>query len=105
MPRSALFVIDIQRDLAQDPKTRIPYAERVCAAGDKILVAARAIIDSYRIKAQESPSVIVFIQHEETPENGTLVRGTEPWKLVFEPRGGVKEEVLVAKTTRELRLA
>lgn len=101
MPRSALFVVDIQRELALDPKTRIPHAERICAAGDKILIAARDIIDSYRNKTQESPSIIVFVQHEEKPEQGTLVRDTEPWKLVFEPRAGVKEEILVSKTTRK----
>ncbi|KUI73345.1 Streptothricin hydrolase [Cytospora mali] len=100
MPRSALFVVDIQRGLAQDPKTRIPHAERVCSAGDKILSVARGIIDSYRIRAQRSPSVIVVVQHEEEPEDGPLVRDTEPWRLVFEPRDGVPEEVLVAKTTR-----
>ncbi|KAJ4421043.1 hypothetical protein N0V82_003947 [Gnomoniopsis sp. IMI 355080] len=101
MPRSALFVVDIQRELAQDPKTRISHAEKVCSAGDKILVAARAIIDSYRQKTQESPSIIVFIQHEEKPEEGTLVRDTEPWQLVFQPREGVREEMLIAKTTRD----
>lgn len=101
MPRSALFVVDIQRELAQDPKTRIPHAERIRAAGDKILVTARDIIDSHRNKAQESPSIIVFVQHEEKPEQGNLVRDTEPWKLVFEPREGVKEEILVSKTTRK----
>lgn len=100
MSRSALFVIDIQRELAQDPKTRIPHAERVCSAGEKILAAAREIVDSYRVTGQQSPSIIVIVQHEEKPEEGTLVRGTEPWKLVFEPRDGVKEERLVSKTTR-----
>ncbi|KUI56054.1 Streptothricin hydrolase [Cytospora mali] len=100
MPRSALFVIDIQRELAQDPKTRIPHAERVCSAGEKILSVARGIIDTYRSSEQQSPSTIVVVQHEERPEDGTLVRDTEPWRLVFEPRDGVREEVLVAKTTR-----
>lgn len=101
MPRSALFVIDIQRELAQDPKTRIPHAERVCSAGEKIIAAARNIIDSYRHKDQQLPSIIVFVQHEEKVDEGTLVRDTEPWKLVFEPRDGVNKEILVAKTTRE----
>lgn len=100
MARSALFVIDIQRELAQDPKTRIPHAERVCSAAEQILSAARAIVDDYRGKDQQSPSIIVFVQHEEKPEDGTLIRDTEPWKLVFEPRGDVHEEILVSKTTR-----
>lgn len=101
MSRSALFVIDIQNELARDPKTRIPHAERICSAGEKILATARGIIDSHRAKGQPSPSTIVFVQHEEKPEDGGLVRGTDPWKLFFEPRQGVKEEILVGKTTRE----
>lgn len=101
MPRSALFVIDMQRELAQDPKTCIPHAERLCSNAGNIIVAARNIIDPYRYEDQQSPSIIVFVQHEEGPGEGTLVRDTEPWKLVFEPREDVKEEMLVAKTTRE----
>lgn len=101
MPRSALFVIDIQRELAHDPKTRIPHADRIRSAGEEILSAARDIIDQYRTAQKQSPSVIIFVQHEEKPDQGTLVRDTEPWKLVFEPRDGVQEERLVAKTTRQ----
>lgn len=101
MPRSALFVIDIQRELAYDPKTQIPHADRIRSAGEKILSAARGIIDQYRTAQKQSPSVIVFVQHEEKPDQGTLVRDTEPWRLVFEPRDGVQEERLVAKTTRQ----
>ncbi|CAN8100509.1 unnamed protein product [Discula destructiva] len=102
MPRSALFVIDIQHELAQNPETQIPHAERVCSASDKILTAARSIIDEYRSHDQESPSIIVFVQHEETAKEGALVRDTEPWKLVFEPREGMAEEILVAKATRDM---
>ena len=101
MPRSALFVIDIQRELAHDPETRVPHADRICSAGEKILSAARGIIDQYRETQKQSPSVIIFVQHEEKPDDGTLVRDTEPWRLVFEPREGVEEERLVAKTTRK----
>lgn len=101
MTRSALFVIDIQRELADDPKTQIPHADRIRSSGEKILSAARNIVDQYRAAQTQSPSVIVFVQHEENPDQGTLVRDTEPWSLVFEPRGGVQEERLVAKTTRK----
>jgi nicotinamidase-related amidase len=100
MPRSALFVIDIQRELADDPKTQIPHADRIRAAGEKILSAAREVVDQYRTAQKQSPSVIIFVQHEEKPDQGTLVRDTEPWRLVFELRGGIQEERLVAKTTR-----
>ena len=99
--RIALFVIDIQNDLATDPKTRIPTAERIRTAGNRILSTARAILDRCRADKTGSPppALIVFVQHEEEPESGPLVRGTEPWKLVFEPRDGVDEELLIFKST------
>lgn len=100
MPRSALFVIDVQHESAGDPATRIPHHERIRAAGAEVLSAARHIIDAYRDRDRESPSIVVFVQHEEPAGEGTLVRDSEAWRLVFEPREGVKEEVLVAKTTR-----
>ena len=93
---TALFVIDIQNDLATDPGTKIPHSERIRAAGEKILSAARAAKDVL----QSGPSTIVFVQHEEKPESGPLVRGSEPWKLVFEPHPGASTEQLVAKWTR-----
>lgn len=97
MPRSALFVIDIQGENAIDPATRIPHAERVRAAGGQILAAARGIIDSFRDRGAQAPSLVVFVQHEDE----TMVRGSAPWELVFAPREGVAEEMLVAKTTSE----
>ncbi|KAG7284563.1 hypothetical protein NEMBOFW57_010941 [Staphylotrichum longicolle] len=94
---TALFVIDIQNDLATDPNTRIPHSARIKAAGEKILAAARATKNI----PQSGPSTIVFVQHEEKPESGSLVRGSEPWQLVFEPRPGASTERLVAKWTRD----
>ena len=95
---TALFVIDIQNDLATDPRTQIPHADRVKKATTQILAAARGVI------TRNQSDIIVFVQHEETPESGPLVRGSEPWKLVFEPsEGGLADgrEILVYKTTRE----
>lgn len=99
MSRSALFVIDIQGENAKDSETRIAHAERITFAGGKILSAARSIIDSFRDRGQQSPSIIVFVQHEDE----TMVKGSNPWKLVFSPRDGVSEEILVAKTTSKSR--
>jgi nicotinamidase-related amidase len=100
--RTALFMIDIQNDLATDPKTRIPHAKRVIDAGTAILAAARGVIDAQRNAARTPSGLIVVVQHEEAPEEGTLVRGSEPWKVVFSPREGNEDEILVAKTTREI---
>jgi nicotinamidase-related amidase len=99
---TALFVIDIQNDLATDPETRIPHADRVKAAGGKILGAARAALGAEPGTSPGALASIIFVQHEEKPEDGPLVRGSEPWKLVFEPRAGVSRERLVPKWTREL---
>ncbi len=99
--RRALFVIDIQNELAADASTKIPHAERIKLAGNAILNTVRGIIDDARRSHELPPFVIVVVQHEEPPEEGTLVRNTDPWKVVFEPRQDVDDEWLVAKTTRK----
>lgn len=96
---TALFVIDIQNDLATDPATQIPHAERVKAAGHQILSTARTVLGAQN-EGTATPGMIVFVQHEEEPASGPLVPGSEPWKLVFEPRADVQEERLVSKWTR-----
>ncbi|KAJ4247719.1 hypothetical protein NW762_012927 [Fusarium torreyae] len=90
----ALFVIDIQKDLACDPTTRIPHSERILGAGEDILRIVRNI-------ATNPKPLLVFVQHEEEPESGPLVRGTEPWKLCFENDPNNAREVLVSKNQRD----
>ncbi|KAK3900341.1 Isochorismatase-like protein [Staphylotrichum tortipilum] len=94
---TALFVIDIQNDLATDPTTRIPHADRITAAGRRILSAARGVTKP----STGTPELIIFVQHEEKPEDGPLVPGSAPWGLVFEPQLGAACERLVAKQTRD----
>ncbi|KAH8697864.1 Isochorismatase-like protein [Talaromyces proteolyticus] len=95
--RTALFVIDIQNELAVNDDTRIPHAERIRNSGEKILQAARTVIDSYREKAATSPFIIVFVQHEDS----CLVVGSKPWELVFKPRPNVEQEILISKKTSD----
>ncbi|GKZ26774.1 hypothetical protein AbraCBS73388_003155 [Aspergillus brasiliensis] len=97
MPRSAIFVIDIQKHLAVDPETRVPQADRVIKASEEILQTARSIKDS---NGNSSDPLIVFVQHEETPNDGALVKGTEPWELVFHPRAEVEGDTF--KSNRDL---
>ncbi|KIM96859.1 hypothetical protein OIDMADRAFT_58410 [Oidiodendron maius Zn] len=97
MTRTALFVIDIQGELAQDPKTEIPHAKRIREAGDAILTKAREAIDKARANGQHSDLEIVIVQHEEKPEEGTMIRGSKSWELVFAPREGDDTEILVSK--------
>ncbi|RKK24526.1 Dihydrolipoyllysine-residue succinyltransferase component of 2-oxoglutarate dehydrogenase complex, mitochondrial [Fusarium oxysporum f. sp. cepae] len=94
VPVSALFVIDIQKDLAFDDKTEIPHAERIRDAGEQILEVARGI-------AADPKPVIVFVQHEESPESGPLVKGSKPWELVFENDPNNTRELLVSKNQRD----
>lgn len=103
---AALFVIDIQNDLATNLETKIPHASRVNMAAEKIIAAARtALLDRSEDKSTDpSLSTIVFVQHEEKPEDGPMVKGTDPWKLVFEPVPDNARERLVAKWTRGFRL-
>ncbi|RKL15186.1 Dihydrolipoyllysine-residue succinyltransferase component of 2-oxoglutarate dehydrogenase complex, mitochondrial [Fusarium oxysporum] len=94
VPVSALFVIDIQKDLAFDDKTEIPHAERIRDAGEQILEVARGI-------AADPKPIIVFVQHEESPESGPLVKGSKPWELVFENDPNNTRELLVSKNQRD----
>ncbi|KIH89075.1 hypothetical protein SPBR_07887 [Sporothrix brasiliensis 5110] len=99
--RTALFVIDVQAEMARDPATQIPHADRVVKAGEAILQAARrAIVNASSSSSKDkTPSLIVIVQHEEP--NGTLLRGSDAWQLVLPPRLGVETEILVAKTTQD----
>ncbi|ERT02747.1 isochorismatase [Sporothrix schenckii 1099-18] len=105
--RTALFVIDVQAEMARDPATQIPHADRVVKAGETILQAARRAITNGSASTSASsssskdttPSLIVIVQHEEP--NGTLLRGSDAWQLVLPPRLGVETEILVAKTTQD----
>ena len=102
MPKTALFVIDIQNEMAGVGfSTIIPHAERIRAAATEILKRARNAVDTAHKENKSPPLVLVFVQHEEPPgTGGGLIRDTEPWKLVFNPREGegVPAERLVAKT-------
>jgi nicotinamidase-related amidase len=100
MPRTALFVVDIQEELAGDSGSQIPHAGRVKEAGTKILADARKVIDAAREKGEDPPLNIVFVQHEEKPEDGTMIRGSKAWQLTFTPRERDRAERIVAKTTR-----
>ena len=98
MARTALFVIDIQRELAQNPQTEIPHAQRIRDAGDAILSRARSNIDGERSSGNLPNLKIIVVQHEESPEDGTMVRGSKAWELVYAPRQGNDAESLVSKT-------
>lgn len=98
MAPTALFVIDIQKFLLGHQKTEIPQAQRIFEAATSILSKARSSIDASREKSQEPTLNIIIIQHEEGPESGSLVRGTEPWEVVFPPQEGDAAERLVSKT-------
>jgi nicotinamidase-related amidase len=101
MPRTALFVIDIQVGIAQDPATEIRCAQRVRDAGTEVLARGRAAIAEARTHSQHADLKIVVVQHEETPESGTLLKGSRAWEVVFKPRGDEHGERLVSKNVRE----
>jgi hypothetical protein len=96
----ALFVIDIQDELGGNSKTAVPHAARIREAGTSIIESARQRIDQARSIGKEPPLSIIFVQHEEVPEEGTMINGSKAWELVFKPRDGDEAERLVAKTTR-----
>jgi nicotinamidase-related amidase len=65
MARTALFVIDIQVELAQDATTEIPQAERIRGAGTRILERARQAINSASEHGRV-PDLETFSEREQT---------------------------------------
>ena len=100
MPRTALFVIDIQQALALSTTTSIPHASRILNAGPSILAKVRAAIDTTRSQGLNPDLEIVIVQHEETPDKGALQRGSKEWELVFPPRANDEYERLASKNVR-----
>ncbi|KAJ5677296.1 uncharacterized protein N7477_002929 [Penicillium maclennaniae] len=98
--RKALFVIDIQNELIKDPETRIANAERIIKASEEILKVARSGLDrNTQETGRTSPALLVFVQHEESPPKGSMLRGSKPWELFFPPRENRNDEILVSKRT------
>lgn len=93
--RTAIFIIDVQAATATTPALRIPHADRLKSVLSEILSAVRS---SAQKNDQEAP-IIVFVQHSQTPEDGPLVYGTEPWELVFTPDDDNSNEFVIHKTT------
>jgi nicotinamidase-related amidase len=104
MPKTALFVIDIQVDLADNTSSQIPHASRVRDAAAAILAKARNQINSARTNGENLPAIIVFVQHEERPDQGSLVKGSPLWELVFKPRKDDDAERVVSKTVGRLSI-
>lgn len=100
MSRAALFVIDIQRALADDAATEIPHAKRVVDAARAILKEKRSNIDYLESRGEYGIWDVVIVQHEETPEKGNLQKGSKEWELVF-PQRAQGNEYLVSKDVRE----
>lgn len=94
--KTALFIIDVQNALASTPATRVPHAERLTTVLQEILSTARSLPGP---KNPTHTPIIVFVQHSQPPKDGALVKGTEPWQLVFEPDQSNPNEMLVHKTT------
>lgn len=94
--KTALFIIDVQNALAYTPASRVPHAERLTTVLQEVLSTARSLPAPKN--STETP-IIVFVQHSQPPEDGALVKGTEPWQLVFKPDQSNPNEMLVHKTT------
>jgi nicotinamidase-related amidase len=93
MPTRALFVIDIQNSLADDPKTEIPSASSLKSAITSVLSKARQYI------ADGGDDLKIYIVQHDDEEDDTLRAGSEGWKLVFSPKND--GEKVVRKQVRK----
>ena len=101
MPHTALFVIDIQAYLAENPQTEVPHAARIRDVGQAILSKARAAINRACAQGTEPNLRIVIVQHHETDAGADLIKGSKAWELVFQPQDE-RTERIVEKTDGEL---
>ena len=67
---------------------------------EDMIMFARAAIDTTRSQGLNPDLEIIIVQHEETPDEGNLQRGSKEWKLVFPPRANDEYERLVSKNVR-----
>lgn len=93
MPRTALFVIDIQVGMAQDLEHEVPHAARIREAGRAILQKARTAINSARLQHLDPSLGIIIVQHYEKDETELLVKGKREWELVFKPENETEKVV------------
>lgn len=96
MPRTALFCVDMQAELAQDPQTEVPAAARMRDVGKSILTKARTVIKDQRAQGVHPDLSIIIVQHYETGEGEALRKGSRAWELVFKPED--ETERIVEKT-------
>ncbi|KAM3472875.1 hypothetical protein MY8738_008665 [Beauveria namnaoensis] len=61
MPRTALFVIDIQNELAGHPQTEVPGAARIRSAGSQILRISRALADAAAATPPEDSKILLYL--------------------------------------------
>lgn len=94
MPARALFVIGVQKSLADDPKTEIPSAAGLKASISSILETARQ-----HIQNGGSVDLKIFMVQHDDPDDDTLRADSEGWKLVFQPQN--ENEKVLRKQHRE----
>ncbi|KAF9700977.1 hypothetical protein EKO04_000016 [Ascochyta lentis] len=99
MSRTALFTIDIQHSLTTPP-TSIPTAPRILHAATTLLSRTRHSIQTSRLQHLPPNLDLVIVQHEESPQTGCLVRGSQAWEVVFLHRESDGNEMLIAKRDR-----
>lgn len=95
-PAVALFVIDVQVDLAQDPATQIADATELRATLSTVLHHVRSVNAGL-----QTPHVrLVFVQHNDRDADDALAMGKPGWQLVFAPLTA-DGDWLVHKSDRE----
>ena len=82
--RTALFVIDVQVDLAQKADSEVPDAEAIREALSNLIKGVRDYNDTEKTNAAQKVQ-LVFVQHNDLDPEDPLAKGKPTWELVFKP--------------------
>lgn len=82
--RSALFIIDVQVDIADQVDSEVPDASAIRETLDKLIKGVREHNHS-RVSNDSEKVQLIFVQHNDRNPEDPLAKGKPTWELVFKP--------------------
>lgn len=80
--KTALFIIDVQVDLADKADSEVPDAEAIREALNSLIKGVR----DYNQSVPSQKVQLIFVQHNDRDPKDPLAKGKFTWELVFKPK-------------------
>ncbi|MCO5565769.1 hypothetical protein L7F22_019444 [Adiantum nelumboides] len=82
--KTALFIIDVQVDLAEKADSEVPDAEAIREALNSLIKGVRDYNHNQSVTSQKVQ--LIFVQHNDRNPKDPLAKGKSTWELVFKPK-------------------